>query len=32
MDAVLTLGLMLYFELAERLLSRVMVGQEVRLM
>ena len=31
MDAVLTLGLMLYFELAERL-SRAMVGQEVRLM
>ena len=32
MDAVLTLGLMLYFELAERLLSRAMEGQEVRLM
>ena len=30
MDAVLTLGLMLYFELAERF-SRGTVGQEVRL-
>ena len=31
MDAVLTLGLMLYFELAERF-SRGMAGQKVRLM
>ena len=30
MDAVLSFGLMLYFELAERF-SRAMAGQEVRL-